>query len=116
MQKNHITLNPNSQISSMSNNPSDASASFEHFYKQFKNIKNPNSNFGIKKHSDNYYCLLALWRGERINDYSNPPLNKFNRPMRNVPSRISDLKNKYGVEGIKTQRLEDKTVEYWLER
>jgi len=65
----------------------------------------------------NYHVLRSLWLGMTIDDYSNPPMHPNGLRIRNVCSRISDLRNKYGIDGIKSRQAEEgRWVEYWMER
>jgi len=47
--------------------------------------------------SHNYYVLRALFEGKIIDDYANPPLNDRGLPVRNVRSRIADLRYKWNI-------------------
>ena len=89
-----------------------SSNTFDTYYKQFKSEKNKT----LKKGSGNYWTLYALWLGNTIDDYSNRPTNDNEREIRNIKSRISDLRNNFGVDNIKSRVVEDERYkEYWLD-
>lgn len=45
----------------------------------------------------NYYVLKALFEGNVIDDYENPPLNDKMHAVRNVRSRIADLRIEWNI-------------------
>jgi hypothetical protein len=95
----------------------DKTLSFEEAIKDIK-TKKKNKHIAVKvngRRSDSYMALKAMFNGAVIDSYSNKPLNYEGNPMENLKSRISDLKNMFGVE-IKSRRAEGKRhVEYWID-
>ena len=66
------------------------------FDAQVKTIKSKNGgNFPVGSHS--YHVLKALFEGNVIDDYENPPFNGKGLPLRNVRSRIADLRIKWNI-------------------
>lgn len=87
--------------------------SFDEYVKKFKSH---NHNKPIKKGSGNYWTLFALWQGNMIDDYFNRPTDNLGREIRNIKSRVSDLKNKFGV-NIESRNVEnERYVEYFLKK
>jgi len=71
----------------------DFSASFDEQVKQIKSAKGGSLKIG----SHSYLVLKALFEGHTIDDYENPPLDARGYPVRNVRSRIADLRTKWNV-------------------
>ena len=82
------------------------------FDEQIKSIKTDNGGT-LKKGSHSYWVLLALFRGYVIDDYENAPYNDKGRRVRNVRSRISDLRYKYNI-AIEDRVTQERYKEYRL--
>lgn len=69
------------------------------------------------KLSDNYMVLKALFNNspEPIDGYENKPWNHDGKPIENLKSRISDLKNKFGVEIWSRRAKGFNYSQYWIE-
>ncbi|MDD5359475.1 MAG: hypothetical protein PHI02_04315 [Sulfurovaceae bacterium] len=64
--------------------------------------------------SHNYYILRALFYGNTIDDYEKAPFGKNNRRIRNIRSRIAQLRNEWCIP-IESSKGEDgRTSEYRL--
>jgi len=66
--------------------------------------------------SDNYHVLYALFMGETIDDYHNPPVNDCGKRIYNIKSRISSLRNTYGIDICSKRSDAGNHVEYWIDR
>ena len=66
------------------------------FDAQAKALKsNDNGHFHMGGH--NYHILKALFEGNVIDDYENPPFSAKGMPVRNVRSRIADLRKDWNI-------------------
>ncbi len=51
----------------------------------------------FKLGSHNYWVLRALFHGDTVDDYLHPPRNDRGMPVRNVRSRIADLRHNWRI-------------------
>ncbi len=51
----------------------------------------------FKLNGHNYYVLKALFKGNVIDDYENPPMMDNGLTVRNVRSRIADLRLEWNI-------------------
>ena len=71
-------------------------------------------NRKMRKGSQNYWVLYALFCGDVIDDYDNKPRDNEDKEIHNIKTRISDLTNKYN---IKIEREFEKNYKkYWIAR
>ena len=66
------------------------------FDEQASNLRSDEGGH-FKIGGQNYYVLRALWEGHIIDDYANPPRDDRGLPVRNVRSRIADLRYKWHI-------------------
>jgi len=71
----------------------DWAASFDEQVRALKSV----DGGSFCMHGQNYYVLRALFEGHIIDDYANPPLDDKGRAVRNVRSRIADLRHKWNI-------------------
>ena len=82
------------------------------FDTQVKELKSKEGgHFHMNGH--NYYILKALFEGNVIDDYENPPLNTKGLPIRNVRSRIADLRMNWNI-CIGDRYKEEKTYKEYM--
>ena len=71
----------------------DFSLSFDEEVKKIRSSRGGRIMTG----SHNYYILRALFEGNTIDDYENPPLNDKGFGIRNIRSRIADLRHDWHI-------------------
>lgn len=82
------------------------------FDTQAKKLKSKDGgHFHMNGH--NYYILKSLFNGNVIDDYENPPLNEKGHPIRNVRSRIADLRMNWNIR-IGDRYKEGKTYKEYM--
>ena len=74
------------------------------FDSQVKHLKSVNGGH-FHMHGHNYYVLRAMFEGHTIDDYENPPRNDKGLGIRNVRSRIAELRTEWNI------RIGDRTKE-----
>lgn len=73
-------------------------------------------NRPMKVGSHVYHVLAAMFNGQRIDDYSNPPQDYDGRVIRNVPQRVNEIVHKWRIK-VESGKAEGKHyVEYWIDR
>ena len=63
-----------------------------------------------------YHVFAALFNGQVIDDYANPPTNNDGHTIRNVVQRVGELRDKWNID-VQSRRVEGKPYnEYYLSR
>ena len=68
----------------------------ESFDEQVANLKS-NKGGSFKRGSHNYFVLRALFAGHTINDYTARPMGKNGHPLRNIRTRVADLRKEWNI-------------------
>ena len=71
----------------------DWSKSFDENVAELRSV----SGGRFRRGGHNYWVLRALFAGHAINDYTTRPVDGNGRPINNVRSRISDLRENWNI-------------------
>ena len=81
-------------------------------------IADVRSQKGGKMRTDShvYHVFAALFNGDVIDDYANPPANNDGKPIRNIASRVAELRHTWNI-SIGSRYKKDKPyVEYCIDK